>query len=145
MEVRLTTVSHSFFFMILVSLCNRFLVSLTQDLEREMQLDLARQLEEINKEMDEQLLADLQVWWLFFIYLAELRTHFDWFLLNLCILMLGCKGLRSIEGQTHSWRRYSQVSALLLYETHRFHFSVGLYSLSLRRYLLTNAQFFIYL
>lgn len=61
MEVRLTTVSHSFFFMILVSLCNRFLVSLTQDLEREMQLDLARQLEEINKEMDEQLLADLQV------------------------------------------------------------------------------------
>ena len=51
--------------MILVSLCNRFLVSLTQDLEREMQLDLARQLEEINKEMDEQLLADLQVWWLF--------------------------------------------------------------------------------
>lgn len=47
--------------MILVSLCNRFLVSLTQDLEREMQLDLARQLEEINKEMDEQLLADLQV------------------------------------------------------------------------------------
>ena len=48
-------------FMILVSLCNRFLVSLTQDLEREMQLDLARQLEEINKEMDEQLLADLQV------------------------------------------------------------------------------------
>lgn len=61
MEVRLTTVSHSFFFMILVSLCNLFLVSLTQDLEREMQLDLARQLEEINKEMDEQLLADLQV------------------------------------------------------------------------------------
>lgn len=61
MEVRLTTVSRSFFFMILVSLCNRFLVSLTQDLEREMQLDLARQLEEINKEMDEQLLADLQV------------------------------------------------------------------------------------
>lgn len=61
MEVRLTTVSHSLFFMILVSLCNRFLVSLTQDLEREMQLDLARQLEEINKEMDEQLLADLQV------------------------------------------------------------------------------------
>lgn len=61
MEVRLTTVSHSFFFMTLVSLCNRFLVSLTQDLEREMQLDLARQLEEINKEMDEQLLADLQV------------------------------------------------------------------------------------
>lgn len=61
MEVRLTTVSHLFFFMILVSLCNRFLVSLTQDLEREMQLDLARQLEEINKEMDEQLLADLQV------------------------------------------------------------------------------------
>lgn len=31
-----------------------------EDLEREMQLDLARQLEEINKEMDEQLLADLQ-------------------------------------------------------------------------------------
>lgn len=61
MEVRLTTVSHSLFFMILVSLCNRFLVSLTQDLEREMQLDLVRQLEEINKEMDEQLLADLQV------------------------------------------------------------------------------------
>ena len=32
-----------------------------QDIEREMQLDLTRQLEQLNKEMDEQLMADLQV------------------------------------------------------------------------------------
>jgi len=32
-----------------------------QDMEREMQMDLARQLEQLNKEMDEQLLVDLQV------------------------------------------------------------------------------------
>lgn len=32
-----------------------------QDIEREMQLDLSRQLEQLNKEMDEQLMADLQV------------------------------------------------------------------------------------
>lgn len=30
-------------------------------MEREMQMDLARQLEQLNREMDEQLLADLQV------------------------------------------------------------------------------------
>ena len=32
-----------------------------QDIEREMQLDLTRQLEQLNKEMDEQLMVDLQV------------------------------------------------------------------------------------
>jgi len=31
-----------------------------EDMEREMQMDLARQLEQLNKEMDEQLLVDLQ-------------------------------------------------------------------------------------
>ena len=30
-------------------------------MEREMQMDLARQMEQLNKEMDEQLLVDLQV------------------------------------------------------------------------------------
>lgn len=38
-----------------------FFSNICQDLEREMQLDLAHQLEQLNKEMDEMLMVDLQV------------------------------------------------------------------------------------
>lgn len=37
-------------------------------MEREMQMDLTRQLEELNKEMDELLMTDLQVRSVTFIY-----------------------------------------------------------------------------